>query len=253
MQLWRAFSSLSPTVCLRAIKINAMLYVLTPFVSIKKNLYSQTDFFFFSDFFFYFIFMCHGDSDQRRVLTLTFVVFILFPEMQDQPVRSGSTRHCSSSRQGSILHHHFWCTMEARVKENGAEGQFIWIKKTLKSDFFGGGMGRRRRVHSGRLTLHSQIGQIVHSRHVSVFCWSGAWSGCWVVLPSTQEGRDLVVPATCPGKQEHLTVWERSSILFLLQQRWAATTSQVPVLSCDDPEEERLQGKGDNFSYHFCR
>lgn len=25
-------------------------------------------------------------------------------------------------------------------------------------------------------------------------------------LPSTQEGRALVVPATCPGKQEHLTV-----------------------------------------------
>lgn len=64
--------------------------------------------------------------------------------MQDQPVRSGSTRHCSSSRQGSILHHHFWCTMEARVKENGAEGQFIWIKKTLKSDFFGGGMAEEK-------------------------------------------------------------------------------------------------------------
>lgn len=52
------------------------------------------------------------------------------------------------------------------------------------------------------------------------------------ILPSTQEGAALVVPATCPGKQEHLTVWERSSILFLLQQRCAAMTSQVPALTC---------------------
>lgn len=59
------------------------------------------------------------------------------------------------------------------------------------------------------------------------------------VLPSTQEGAALVVPATCPGKQEHLTVWERSSILFLLQQRWAAMTSQVPALTCT---EEKQQG-----------
>lgn len=35
--------------------------------------------------------------------------------------------------------------------------------------------------------------------------------------PSTQDGAARVVPATCPGKQEHFTVWERSSILFLLQ------------------------------------
>lgn len=71
-----------------------------------------------------------------------------------------------------------------------------------------------------------------------------------LILPSTQEGRALVVPATCPGKQEHLTVWERSSILFLLQQRWAATTSQVPVLSCFDPEAEDFRGKVDHFSYY---
>lgn len=67
------------------------------------------------------------------------------------------------------------------------------------------------------------------------------WKSVTVTLPSTQEGRALVVPATCPGKQEHLTVWERSSILFLLQQRWAATTSQVPVHSCDDPEGDNLE------------
>lgn len=35
--------------------------------------------------------------------------------------------------------------------------------------------------------------------------------------PSTHEGRFLVVPATLPGRQEHLTVCERSSIRFLLQ------------------------------------
>lgn len=46
--------------------------------------------------------------------------------------------------------------------------------------------------------------------------------------PSTQEGLLRVVPATFPGKQEHLTVWERSSMRFLLQHRWAAITSHVP-------------------------
>lgn len=50
----------------------------------------------------------------------------------------------------------------------------------------------------------------------------------WIV-PSTHDGAALVVPATCPGKQEHFTVCDRSSILFLLQQRCSATTSQVPV------------------------
>lgn len=54
----------------------------------------------------------------------------------------------------------------------------------------------------------------------------------WATMEaSTQEGLALVVPATCPGKQEHLTVWERSSILFLLQQRWTATTSHVPCFT----------------------
>lgn len=50
-------------------------------------------------------------------------------------------------------------------------------------------------------------------------------------LPSTQDGAALVVPATCPGKQEHLTVCDRSSILFLLQHRCAAITSQVPAFT----------------------
>lgn len=50
-------------------------------------------------------------------------------------------------------------------------------------------------------------------------------------IPSTQDGAALVVPATCPGKQEHLTVWDLSSILFLLQHRWAAITSQVPAFT----------------------
>lgn len=52
-----------------------------------------------------------------------------------------------------------------------------------------------------------------------------------VVAPSTQEGAARVVPATCPGKQEHFTVCDLSSILFLLQHLWSATTSQVPVLT----------------------
>lgn len=50
-------------------------------------------------------------------------------------------------------------------------------------------------------------------------------------IPSTQDGAALVVPATCPGKQEHLTVWDLSSILFLLQHRCAAITSQVPAFT----------------------
>lgn len=37
--------------------------------------------------------------------------------------------------------------------------------------------------------------------------------------PSTQEGCARVVPATWPEEQEHLTVWERSSMRFRLQQR----------------------------------
>lgn len=43
------------------------------------------------------------------------------------------------------------------------------------------------------------------------------WLAAAGYSPSTQEGAARVVPATCPGKQEHFTVWERSSILFLLQ------------------------------------
>lgn len=50
-------------------------------------------------------------------------------------------------------------------------------------------------------------------------------------IPSTQDGAALVVPATCPGKQEHFTVWDLSSILFLLQHRCAAITSQVPAFT----------------------
>lgn len=55
---------------------------------------------------------------------------------------------------------------------------------------------------------------------------------CSTMEASTQEGAARVVPATCPGKQEHFTVWERSSILFLLQHLCAAMTSQVPGSTC---------------------
>lgn len=46
--------------------------------------------------------------------------------------------------------------------------------------------------------------------------------------PSTHDGLFLVVPATFPGRQEHFTVWDRSSMRFLLQHRCAAMTSHVP-------------------------
>lgn len=56
--------------------------------------------------------------------------------------------------------------------------------------------------------------------------------------PSTQEGLLRVVPATFPGKQEHLTVWERSSMRFLLQHRWAAITSHVPPSADGETDTE---------------
>lgn len=58
--------------------------------------------------------------------------------------------------------------------------------------------------------------------------------------PSTHEGLFLVVPATFPGRQEHLTVCDRSSIRFLLQHLWAAITSHVPP---SDKEEEETEKK----------
>lgn len=57
--------------------------------------------------------------------------------------------------------------------------------------------------------------------------------------PSTHEGRFLVVPATFPGRQEHLTVCDRSSMRFLLQHLWAAITSHVPP--SDKGEEGRRE------------
>lgn len=59
--------------------------------------------------------------------------------------------------------------------------------------------------------------------------------------PSTQEGLLRVVPATFPGRQEHLTVCERSSMRFLLQHRWAAITSQVP------PSADRHRDRGSGY------
>lgn len=76
-------------------------------------------------------------------------------------------------------------------------------------------------VRSGS-TLHSSP-----SRHGCI--WHHHF--CKTIEASTQEGAARVVPATCPGKQEHFTVCDRSSILFLLQHRCRATTSQVPLLT----------------------
>lgn len=59
--------------------------------------------------------------------------------------------------------------------------------------------------------------------------------------PSTHEGLFLVVPATFPGRQEHLTVWDRSSMRFLLQHRWAAITSHVP------PSDKRRKEQTTNY------
>lgn len=59
--------------------------------------------------------------------------------------------------------------------------------------------------------------------------WRLDWSvGGKSSSPSTHEGLLRVVPATFPGRQEHLTVWDLSSMRFLLQHRWAAMTSHVP-------------------------
>lgn len=59
--------------------------------------------------------------------------------------------------------------------------------------------------------------------------WLLDWSvGGKSSSPSTHEGLLRVVPATFPGRQEHLTVWDLSSMRFLLQHRWAAMTSHVP-------------------------
>lgn len=88
---------------------------------------------------------------------------------------------------------------------------------------------------------------------------------CATMDASTQDGAALVVPATCPGKQEHLTVWDRSSILFLLQHRCAAITSQVPAftwtmwLLCDDalvscPQRDTIQTVSSSALLHMlCR
>lgn len=59
--------------------------------------------------------------------------------MHDQPVRSGRTRHSSPSRQGSILHHHFWRTIaaEKKKKHTAVEGHFT--DRTWKMCLEGGG------------------------------------------------------------------------------------------------------------------
>ena len=59
-------------------------------------------------------------------------------------------------------------------------------------------------------------------------CLSPEGEGLQPAISSTQEGRFLVVPATFPGRQEHLTVCDRSSMRFLLQHLCAAITSHVP-------------------------
>lgn len=126
-------------------------------------------------------------------------------------------------------------TLWSRLKSMYLHFHFIWSKNTaspkcvLIPDY---------RVTLVVLTLFPVLqlqpfrsGRTLHSSPSIQGCiWHHHF--CATIEASTQEGAALVVPATCPGKQEHLTVWERSSILFLLQQRWAAMTSQVPALTC---------------------
>lgn len=91
-------------------------------------------------------------------------------------------------------------------------------------------------VRSGK-TLHSSP-----SKHGCI--WHHHF---WITMEaSTHDGAARVVPATCPGKQEHFTVCDLSSILFLLQHLWAAMTSHVPgstwtecTLWCVDAEVSR--------------
>lgn len=80
-----------------------------------------------------------------------------------------------------------------------------------------------RQAHSKQIFFpHVNLGQ-----HCSK-TWYFIFLHLFYYLPSTHEGLFLVVPATFPGRQEHLTVCDRSSIRFLLQHLWAAITSHVP-------------------------
>lgn len=85
---------------------------------------------------------------------LTFVVFTLFPEMHDQPVRSGRTRHSSPSRQGSILHHHFWRTIAAGKKKTHSGGRSLYWQD-LK-DVFGRGREKNHNVVLESLSIRRQ-------------------------------------------------------------------------------------------------
>lgn len=112
---------------------------------------------------------------------LTFVVFTLFPETHDQPVRSGRTRHSSPSRHGSILHHHFWRTIEAAEKHATAEGHFLdgrtsekylFGKKTPESDVtLSGPWKPQQQWTPAKLTNLALLWQIIYSCHVRNFRW----------------------------------------------------------------------------------
>lgn len=173
--------------------------------------------------------------------------------MHDQPVRSGRMRHSSSTRHGSILHHHFWRTMEAGGK-NAAQQKAVSQTEELQITKGDGGESDVALILD-RLCISGKIGYTLTSVDSKCILQRGKKRASTTIIPSTHEGRARVVPATCPGKQEHLTVWERSSILFLLQQRWAATTSQVPVRSGFDPERERERQRrwnGGNMMMMLC-
>lgn len=114
----------------------------------------------------------------------------------------------------------------------------IVLFKDLQRHFFSPWDGQDYRVTFVVLTLLPVL-QLHPVRSGRTLHSSPSIQGCiwhhhfWATMEaSTQEGMAWVVPATWPGKQEHLTVWDLSSILFLLQQRWAAITSHVPAFTC---------------------
>lgn len=103
---------------------------------------------------------------------------------------------------------------------------FIWVKSENLGVFFPAVQGISKQISHLMQPLVVKLDMFtLYSRKYS---------------PSTHEGLFLVVPATFPGRQEHLTVCDRSSIRFLLQHLWAAITSHVPP---SDKEEEETEKK----------
>lgn len=103
--------------------------------------------------------------------------------------------------------------------------------------------------------LHYLEQHLDETKHAYYAWWRWRWipkKRCETsYLPSTQEGRFLVVPATFPGRQEHLTVCDRSSMRFLLQHLCAAITSHVPPSG--KREKNRMLIRNNSVAVQACR